>query len=490
MSHDVAGKGVALHIGRRCVLVGPALVLLALVIAAGWGAAEARAAGDLPFAVVTKPYGVRDLTIRQRPHSGWSVLPRKDSGVHDSRGVRMRLVRGKLYDFPRGQATYGLLNLGSYLVSEDTFYLDRALAQARRLVRTRVEAGEAWYYPNYPSKHRHGLGSEPIAAPYYSSLAQGRVLMFFSRLAEVTGRDRWRDAADHTFASFLRPGPRRGPYAVRIDRRGYYWLEEWPWPDMPPDRTFNGHNSAAFGLYEYHHLTGDARALELFRAAAATAQRYAGAFRRPDWISRYCLAHGGANPFYHGLHVGQLLKLYTMTGATGFARLADRFEDDYPKPRVRGTIRITPGTYAALRFDAAGRVVERHTVAVRRTVSARVTRRQRQPGRAPAFFQIASGPWSGFWLAERPGRVYLPGVIVRHRYNPDRTLRLEAGRTHTAVKVDAQGATLDRAVVRAEETLVMSVDQRATVNGSLRARLSEGDLKGYWVRLSDSALLD
>ena len=72
-------------------------------------------------------------------------------------------------------------------MTDDTFYLDRSLAQAQRLRDTRVVAGDAWYFPNRPSKQRHGKPGEFIAAPYYSALAQGRVLMFFSRLAEVTG---------------------------------------------------------------------------------------------------------------------------------------------------------------------------------------------------------------------------------------------------------------------------------------------------------------
>ena len=175
---------------------------------------------------------------RARQYSVSAVLPRVDPGVHDRHGVRMRRIRGVLYDFPRGQATYGLLNLSSYRVTDDTFYLDRAVAQAQRLRGDRVVAGEAWYYPNRPSKHRHGNPDEFIAAPYYSALAQGRVLMFFSRLAEVTGDATWRDAADHTFASFLRTGPRSdGPYIDEVDSRGCLWLQEWPWPGMRPDDT-------------------------------------------------------------------------------------------------------------------------------------------------------------------------------------------------------------------------------------------------------------
>ena len=83
-------------------------------------------------------------------------------------------------------------------------------------------------------------------APYYSALAEGRVLLLFSRLALLTGAQEWRDAADHTFAAFLRPGPRDdGLYVVDVDAAGYYWLQEWPWKGMQPDCTLNGHNSSS-----------------------------------------------------------------------------------------------------------------------------------------------------------------------------------------------------------------------------------------------------
>ena len=346
---------------------------------------------------------MRDLNPGARPYAVSAAIPRVDSGVHDRHGVRMRRAHGVLYDFPRGQATYGLLNLSSYVATDDAFYLDRALAQAQRLRATRVAAGEAWYFPNRPSKHRHGEPGEFIAAPYYSALAQGRVLMFFSRLAEVTGLGTWRDAADHTFASFLRAGPRSGPYVVNVDSRGCLWLQEWPWPGMRPDDTFNGHNSAAFGVYEYWHLTKDATALEVFQGAATTSQLYAGSFRNAGWLSFYCLAHHVVNPFYHNYHVGQLLELYRMTGAVAFARYADQFSSDYPRPGLATSMTVEPGRYAALRFDGAGNVVERRTVTARRAVTTRVDappahgprRRGLPAGRRRAVGRLVAGGAAG-----------------------------------------------------------------------------------------------
>jgi hypothetical protein len=435
------------------------------------------------------PYDVRDLKLAARPYASSVVLPRVDPGVHDRHGVRMRPARGRLYDFPRGQATYGLLNLSSYKVTGDEFYLERALAQAKRLRSIRVEAGDAWYYPNRPSKHRHGKQGEYIAAPYYSALAQGRVLMFYSRLAEVTGLAVWRDAADHTFASFRRPGPRSGPSVVNVDPRGCLWLQEWPWEGMRPDDTFNGHNSAAFGIYEYWHLTHDAQALQYFRAAATTAQVYAGAFRNNGWVSFYCLAHRDINPYYHAYHVGQLLELYRMTGAVQFARSADAFSADYPRPALKTTMTVRPGRYVAVRFGGSGRVVARKTVNVTRTVSTRTTRRERKAWGGPVYLRVAAAPWAGWWLAEKPGKVYADGAVVVRGYDPVRTVALPAGRRYRAVLLDARGRVADVKVLVPDAPLSLGAAAGATVEGQSSVRVADGELAKYWLRLTDGARL-
>ncbi len=445
------------------------------------------AAGALTFK--SYPYAVRDLNPGARPYAVSAAIPRVDSGVHDRHGVRMRRAHGVLYDFPRGQATYGLLNLSSYVATDDAFYLDRALAQARRLRATRVAAGEAWFFPNRPSKHRHGRPGEPIAAPYYSALAQGRVLMFFSRLAEVTGLGTWRDAADHAFASFLRAGPRSGPYVVNVDSRGCLWLQEWPWPGMRPDDTFNGHNSAAFGVYEYWHLTKDATALEVFQGAATTSQLYAGLFRNAGWLSSYCLAHHVVNPFYHNFHVGQLLEFYRMTGAAAFARRADQFSSDYPRPGLATSMTVEPGSYVALRFDGAGNVAGRRTVTARRVVRTRVTRRQRMVRGGAVYLRVAAAPWAGWWLAERPGKVYADGAVVVRSYDPTRKVNLQAGRAYRAVRLDGRGAVTDSVALRPDVPLSLVVNAGGTVLGRRAVRLAEGDQAKYWLLLGSGARL-
>lgn len=458
-------------------------LVTALTLLAGLGgvhaaAADARA-GDAgaPFAYREQAWTVRTLALEHRQYSGDSVIPRRDTGVHDAAGVRMRRKDGVLVDLPRGQATYGLLNLNSYRVSGDRFYLERSLAQARRLVDDAVAVGEAWFVPTPVRCGRHGLGEEPVGSPYYSALAQGRTLLFFSRLAAVTGDERWRTRADRVFAAFLLPLDRRGPLVVTVDEGGYVWLQEWPWAGYVPDDTLNGHISAAFGIYEYYCLTRDARALGLLRGAATTALHYLPRFRRPGWISRYCLAHSVANANYHDIHVHQLLWLYTITGEPAFARYADLLEADYPDPPASGQGVIAPGTCSVLGLSG-GEAVRRVTVP--RESGGRVVARQRLRGDG-VFLRFASGPFAGGWVEERPGRVYLAGAVVQLRYYPARAAALAGGRTYVGVRLGQDGRS------RSEVTIAggagLAVDRGAVVDGYPSVRIAGGAWDGYWVRL-------
>jgi hypothetical protein len=165
--------------------------------------AEQPAAANVGFSFKSNAYPMRDLTPAQRPFYSPSVLPRIDKGTHDAGGVRMRLIDGVLYDHPGAAANYGVWNLNSYRVTGDDFFLQRAEAQAQRLIDIRDGADDgAWYYPNSYARDRHGVPGELVTPPWYSAMAQGLALTLFSRLSEITGDETWTNAADHTFLSY------------------------------------------------------------------------------------------------------------------------------------------------------------------------------------------------------------------------------------------------------------------------------------------------
>ena len=305
----------------------------------------------------------------------------------------------------------------------------------------------------------------------------------------MTGSSQWRDAADHAFLAFLRPGPCSGPYVLDVDSAGYYWLQEWPWPGMQPDDTLNGHITSSYGLFEYYLLTGDPRAEALFRAATTTVMHYIPQFRRPGWVCCYCLCHRSTNPNYHGMHIGQFLQLYEMTGDLRFARAADTFMADYPRPLVSGSLQVEPGTYTAVKVSADGAVFERRTVRVRLATAWETSLRQRLWPHSPVYLRADSGPAAGWWLPEQRDSVYLSGIAQQVNYDPPRRLTVAAGESLLAFKFDPQGLVTASQRVDTPIQLDLTVDSRAVVNGDDRVRVSDGDLAGYWLQVRDGVLL-
>jgi hypothetical protein len=228
----------------------------------------------------------------------------------------------------------------------------------------------------------------------------------------------------------------------------------------------------------------------VFRGAATTSQLYAGTFRNSGWVSYYCLAHHDINPYYHNYHVGQLLELYRMTGAVQFARYADAFSGDYPKPAVNTTMTVQPGRYTAVQFGGSGAVVARKTVTVKRAVHTRVTKRERLARGGEVYLRVAAAPYAGWWLAEQPGKVYADGAVVVRGYDPVRTVTLLAGKRYRAVLFDKRGRVTGEKTLIPDAPLTLSVTGGATVEGSPAVRIADGELAKYWLRLADGARLD
>jgi hypothetical protein len=453
------------------------LVVLVALAAAAALAGSARAAG-IPFTFRTTAFPLPLVAPADRPFASTLIAPREDPGIHDDAGVRMRLVDGRLYDYPGAQASWGADNLNSYLVTSDTFYLDRAVLQAQRLIDTSRRVGDAWFFPSLYRRDRHSYRNDHMPVPWYSCLGQGAGLALFSHLYEVTGDPKWAEAAAGAFSAFLVKGPRSGAWMTDVDR-GHLWFEEWPKPVL--DHTVNGFGFAALGVYEYWRVFGDDRARQLFCGAATTLLQAFPQFRKPGWVSRYCLLHRVGNRSYHLVHRSQFLKMYTLTGDARFARGADLLREDFPNPgQISGTCRIEPGVHRVWKFRATGEVLETGTISVETAQDVRISARERIRGRG-IYEKLAEGPAAGFSILEFPGRVYCPGQADWADYVPSRRLVLQPGATYSGSVVDGAGAVLDSKTVTPDAPQTTTFSRRAAVNGVDSLLVDSGALAGYWL---------
>ena len=438
-------------------------------------------------AFATLGYVQQPVPTAAHPYALASPVALTDTGVHDADGVRMVRIGTTLFDHPVAQAQYGLANVASFDLTADQRFLDRAVAQATRLVDTKIVSRDAWYFPYLFDFALHGRAAETMHAPWYSAMAQGLALSLFVDLYERTNDDAWLTAATGTVASF-RNGPQTGmPWVIHIDTDGYLWLEEYPAdPPSASDFTLNGHMFATFGLYDYATLTGDPLTTLLFDGGVTTARRYGSTmapdgFRVHSWLSAYCLRHDVLDAKYHGIVTNQFIAVHSLTADALFARVSDAYRTDYPED-LRSTVRFVAGTWTGYVFDSSGRTVRSKAVSFSRASTAPSDRYTRIKGRG-LYYRVTAGSLKGYWVAERAERVHATGQYETARYYPSRNALFPIGRT-VGYRFATNGVRNASRSVSLKTQSNAPFDQTAMFGGRRYARITAGALTGYWVPTS------
>jgi len=430
---------------------------------------------------------MRTVTMAKRPYGlSEPLVPLAGNGLVDKHGVRMFRMKGddRLWNHPVGQAQYALRNLESYRRTSNKKYLDRAIANAQRLVDRRVESRGGWFYPYDFDFAVHGDTSQTLLAPWYSGMAQGQALSVFTRLLVVTGDARWRTAADATFLS-LQLAPVKGqPVASWVSSAGDLWLEEYPrWPVANSERVLNGHIFAAYGLYDYSLATKSKDAAAMFDGAITTVRRYLMSdFRRKQWASVYSLRHKLPSLSYHQVHVNQLLELRTLTGRSWFASAANTFRSDFPLRTSSGQVALTPRSTIAYQLNADRKIVRSRKVSFTRNTGAPADRRERAKG-GPIMLRISAGPYTNWWFPEARGKAWLLGTPDAHVYDPALTVTF-AGGTYSAYRLDSRGRVVGAKTVRLSRASNAPTGKSAIIEGRPAWYMSVGAFRGYWVPLN------
>lgn len=409
-------------------------------------------------------------------------------GTRDANGVfKYEHSDGRLYDHPVGQAQYVVNMLRNYRLDPDPLYLDLALANANRLLQRAVRHGGGIFFPYPFDWNLHGRGT--MQAPWYSGMAQGIALAGFVRLHLLTGEAKWLQAAHDTYASFLVRREAGKPWVTAVEN-GRLWLEEYPW--VPLDHTFNGHNFAIWGLYDYWRLTGSADARELTLGAISTSARVAATVRTPGGISHYCIAQSCLdrrvrNPQYHLTHIGQFIQLYRYTRSEAFARNADTFTADNPNFRSGGTAVFHAGVHVGYTFDGSGTGTKAKSLTLSSSSNAPYSSRTVpygwvKPGNG-IWFAMSDGYFAGTWVRESPS-VYARGFVDRLEYYWNRSLAVPAG-SRTAYQFDGAGVATGQKSASTGAT-AWAYAARARINGRPSVYLTSGPLAGYWLPVGET----
>ncbi len=438
---------------------------------------------------------------RDRPVAFEDASPTTGTYHLDADGVYLYYAAdGNAYDHPVGQAQFALGCLASYRTETDptrqALLLERAQAQADRLINQHTEARGGWWFP-YPFPFTHTVHTGvTYTAPWYSGMAQGEALSLFVQLAEVDAitdeeRATYLSAAQATFAS-LQVADDDYPWAVNVDADGYVWIQEYPAnPEGTglSDYTFNGMIFAMFGVWDYYQATGSTDAAALYDGCATTIAANWPLLRNTRWFSYYCKAHRIPAPTYHQHHVELLHQLHWQTGSFDFAYFTDRLTDDVPDKGVSGTIQFAAGTLTLYRFDTAAdgswlsakadAQLESKQVTFTRSTRAPASMRRRIQGRG-IYYLISAGAYAGWWVGEVWPNAFLLGAYLMTVYRPARAVTFP-GTPVDVYRVAADGTVQDVETVVSADPSTALTDRRAIVNGRPCFQLTAGALAGYWV---------
>lgn len=158
--------------------------------------------------------------------------------------------------------------------------------------------------------------------PFLSGMSQASAIRSLATAYNLTGEDKYRNAAEKGLGAFY----------VEVDKGGItykdpmgWWYEEYAQKGMDAEpRVLNGHISALLDLHEYHNLTQDKMAKELFDLGVSDLKanlKYYDARNE----SRYDRVGNKAVFKYHDLHVAQLDSIYKITGDRYFKLYRDRW---------------------------------------------------------------------------------------------------------------------------------------------------------------------
>jgi heparosan-N-sulfate-glucuronate 5-epimerase len=174
-------------------------------------------------------------------------------------------------------------------------------------------------------KHHFNLKCKStLKVPWYSGIAQGQGMSLLVRAHAQTGDQRYREAADRVFGSFLAPIDLGG--VTLTDDVGNFWIEEFI--VSPPTHILNGFIWASWGLYDYFLANRENLARDLFamsvRTLLANLERYDLGFWSLYEQSGTSLPRV-ASGFYHELHIVQLQIMHRLTGEQRFVDFAERW---------------------------------------------------------------------------------------------------------------------------------------------------------------------
>ncbi|MCZ4407259.1 D-glucuronyl C5-epimerase family protein [Cryomorphaceae bacterium 1068] len=231
-------------------------------------------------------------------------------GDFDEKGVPYSFFNGQMVYNPVTILQFGLICIDLYIGYDRSEYLDRAINVLDRLEIERIEylSLPNWAYNSYNEKYS-------IEAPYYSGMAVGEAISFYSRMSKILGNESLMNVASGCF-DFLKIPFEKGGVA-RIKGKNFYWIEEYPTNE--PSFVLNGFVYSIFGIYDYWKFSSSEEAKSMFELTVNTLLNSLGEYDIGYWSVYDVLKRELVKKYYQkNVHVPQMMALYNLTGEQSF----------------------------------------------------------------------------------------------------------------------------------------------------------------------------
>lgn len=414
----------------------------------------------------------------------------------DDEGVRLNKRGGEWQDNPVTQSQYGMLLLAGYRANGWEENLTAAIANGRRIHANGEDHDGKTYFPYGFRMPLFGRDDMVLDPPWYSGMAQGQVLQFYSQLFQATGDSFWQDAAAGVFVSFEDVMNTDLPWWVNVDENANLWFEEYPFD--PEQHVFNGHVFAIAGVYEYWRATGNEWAAQLTKGAIRTILDRKDDFRVEGHQSRYALGQPVQHDTYHTVHINQLLFLYAVTQDDRFAQTADDFADDSDLLSGGGTLSLPAGEYNTpqpVNASSLLTMAEDTTTVFDDPTVLTVTRRRSEYETRRVFYQVTDSQASEFWIEEtaasRVKGMYLGSLLLAGttrgtlmEYVPSRTFTLADGQ-YNAYPANVDDFTVDPEVLDVPADVTCQVSARVLITAVPYVRVEIEGADVQWVAWGD-----
>ena len=280
--------------------------------------------------VNVKNFNINFIEKELRPYYKWGQAPKAENYEKDVNGI----ILWYGYYHPVLMSTKALNYLTTYQKNGDEWFFNKSIDLADKIIELAEHKNDSYYFPYTWFKIGH---NEYFYPNWYSGMAQGRWLSYFSQLYLETKNEKYKNIADKIYISLSDIHPE--PNVTVIDKENNYWIEEYPnaspssYHDRGATHVLNGFVFAIWGLYDYYWIEESSKVKKILQATLTTLYNKASDYRRINGNSFYCLKHQKfsyaiASNHYHDIHIKQLNELYKITGDIFFKELSNKFASD------------------------------------------------------------------------------------------------------------------------------------------------------------------